>query len=112
MSITGYPDQPPAKAGVPVADIGCALMAVYGILSAYILRERTGRGQRIDASLFDSAVEGRIRSIGLPIKLSETKQKVRRHPPLLGEHTDEILTELGLGIEDTARMRKAAGALA
>ena len=32
MSITGYPDQPPAKAGVPVADIGCALFSLYGIL--------------------------------------------------------------------------------
>ncbi len=36
MSVTGYPDGPPVKAGVPVADIGCALFAVYGILSAYI----------------------------------------------------------------------------
>ena len=36
MSVTGYPDGPPVKAGVPVADIGCALFAIYGILSAYI----------------------------------------------------------------------------
>ena len=31
MSVTGYPDGPPVKAGVPVADIGCALFAAYGI---------------------------------------------------------------------------------
>jgi crotonobetainyl-CoA:carnitine CoA-transferase CaiB-like acyl-CoA transferase len=243
MSITGYPNQPPAKAGVPVADIGCALLALYGILSAYILRQRTGQGQHIDASLFDSAIafaiwdiseywgtgkipqplgtanrmsapyqavharddyfvfganndrlwwllcdllgredllkdpryrtisdrlanreflekelersfaartaaewvdellakgipagpiynyeqalssehavhretvmeidhpiEGRVRTIGFPIKLSRTKQRVRRHPPLLGEHTEEILSELGVGAEEVARMRTA-----
>lgn len=56
MSVTGYPDGPPVKAGVPVADIGCALFAVYGILSAYIGKTKTGEGQFIDASLFDSAL--------------------------------------------------------
>jgi len=56
MSVTGYPDSPPVKAGVPVADIGCALFAVYGILSAYIGKTKSGEGQFIDASLFDSAL--------------------------------------------------------
>jgi len=56
MSVTGYPGGPPVKAGVPVADIGCALFAVYGTLSAYIGAKATGQGQYIDASLFDSAL--------------------------------------------------------
>jgi formyl-CoA transferase len=232
MSITGEPDAPPAKSGVPVADIGCSLFAVYAILSAYIGRQSTGEGQYIDASLFDAGiafaiwdiseywgtgrvptrigtanrmaapyqaveaadghfvlganndrlwrrlciaierpdlvdhpdyrtnalrmenrpalvaeleatirtrpkhewvelllgagipagpindfrealenphtearemvmeidhpVEGRVRNIGFPVKLHGTPQAVRRHPPLLGEHRDEILRELGL----------------
>jgi crotonobetainyl-CoA:carnitine CoA-transferase CaiB-like acyl-CoA transferase len=56
MSITGDPDGPPAKCGVPVADIGCALFAVYAILSAYISRLETGEGQYLDASLFEAAI--------------------------------------------------------
>lgn len=56
MSVTGYPGGPPVKAGVPVADIGCGLFAIYGVLSAYIGAKATGRGQHIDASLFDSAL--------------------------------------------------------
>lgn len=56
MSITGHPDGPPAKSGVPVADIGCSLFALYGILSAYIGRQSSGRGQYIDASLFEAAI--------------------------------------------------------
>lgn len=56
MSVTGYPGGKPVKAGVPVADIGCALFAVYGVLSAYIGAQKTGQGQHIDASLFDSVM--------------------------------------------------------
>src|SRR3954464_6499947 len=56
MSVTGYPGGPPVKAGVPVADIGCALFATYAILSAYIGTQKSGEGQYIDASLFDSAM--------------------------------------------------------
>ena len=56
MSVTGHPGSPPVKAGVPVADIGCALFATYAILSAYIGREKSGEGQFIDASLFDAAL--------------------------------------------------------
>ena len=56
MSVTGYPGGPPVKCGVPVADIGCALFAVYAILGAHIGRQRTGQGQYIDAALFDAAM--------------------------------------------------------
>ncbi len=235
MSITGQPGGPPTKSGVPVSDIGCALFALYGVLSALILRGKTGRGQYVDASLFEAAiafsiwdisefwgtgqvpgplgtanrfsapyqavkakdgyfvlgansnrlwqtlcsvlgrpelgkdarfttianrlrnrlalvgeleillaerpvaewvdillaagipagpildyaqalsseqvaarqavmefdhpVEGRVKSIGFPVKLSETAQSVRRPPPLLGEHNEEIFDELGISGE-------------
>ncbi|MGV3492638.1 MAG: CaiB/BaiF CoA transferase family protein [Ramlibacter sp.] len=56
MSVTGYPDSPPVKCGVPVADIGCALFAIYATLAAYIGAKNTGQGQYIDAALFDSAM--------------------------------------------------------
>lgn len=36
---------------------------------------------------------GTLRMTGIPIKYSETPGTVRRHPPLLGEHTDEVLGE-------------------
>jgi formyl-CoA transferase len=232
MSITGQPDGPPTKSGVPVSDIGCALFALYGILAAFIGREKTGHGQYVDASLFEAAIavsiwdiseywgtgrvptplgtanrfsapyqavrakdaffvmgansnrlwqtlcevlergdlaadarfktiadrllhravlieeleksfatrsaadwidillaagipagpilnyaqalasdhavareaviqidhpiEGKVKSIGFPVKLSETKQRVRLPPPLLGQHNEEILAELGI----------------
>lgn len=56
MSVTGDPESSPMKAGVPVADIGCALFTAYAILSAYIGRQKSGLGQFIDASLFETAL--------------------------------------------------------
>lgn len=37
---------------------------------------------------------GALRLAGIPVKYSETPGSIRRHPPLLGEHTDEVLTEV------------------
>jgi formyl-CoA transferase len=48
----------------------------------------------------DHPVEGRVPNIGFPVKLSGTPARVWRHPPLLGEHNEEIAEEL--------RRRKAA----
>jgi crotonobetainyl-CoA:carnitine CoA-transferase CaiB-like acyl-CoA transferase len=56
MSVNGHPGMPPSKAGVPVADLGCALFCTYAILSAYIGRQKSGEGQYIDASLFEAAL--------------------------------------------------------
>jgi formyl-CoA transferase len=56
ISVTGDPAGPPARAGVPVTDIGCSLFTVYAILAAYIGRKATGRGQYIDASLYEAGI--------------------------------------------------------
>jgi crotonobetainyl-CoA:carnitine CoA-transferase CaiB-like acyl-CoA transferase len=41
-------------------------------------------------------VEGSVRALGIPVKLSDTPGAIRRPAPLLGEHTDEVLREAGL----------------
>jgi formyl-CoA transferase len=41
----------------------------------------------------DHPVEGRVRVLGSPVRMSGTPARLRRHPPLLGEHTDEVLAE-------------------
>jgi crotonobetainyl-CoA:carnitine CoA-transferase CaiB-like acyl-CoA transferase len=56
MSITGHPDQPPVKVGVPIADLNAGIYACYAILAAYIHRLKTGEGQRIDTSLLESGL--------------------------------------------------------
>ena len=56
MSITGFPDSPPAKVGVPITDISAGTQAAYGILCAYIHAMRTGKGQMVDASLLEAGI--------------------------------------------------------
>lgn len=57
LGLTGQAGGAPVPPAVQVADIGGgALMAVTGILSAYIARLRTGRGQYIDVSMLDGVV--------------------------------------------------------
>jgi len=56
MSVTGYPDQPPAKMGWSVADIGAGMFAAMGVMMALRVRERTGVGQRVDTSLLEGQV--------------------------------------------------------
>lgn len=56
MSVTGEPDGPPMRVGVPIADILAGKDAVIGILLALRHRDLTGHGQHIDISLFESQV--------------------------------------------------------
>ena len=56
MSVTGEPGGPPAKCGIPVGDLSAGMFCAIGVLSAYIAREETGRGQHIDTSLFEGAL--------------------------------------------------------
>ena len=55
IATTGYPDKP-ARAGIAIADIASGMYAAIGILLALYQREKTGAGQLIDVSMFDSIV--------------------------------------------------------
>lgn len=56
MSITGQPDGPPTKVGLPIIDVLAALNAAIAILAAVHTRSVTGKGQLIDIALLDAEV--------------------------------------------------------
>ena len=56
MSITGVPNSPPVKVGVPIADMNAGMFATYGILTAYINKLRTMKGQYLEISLLEAAI--------------------------------------------------------
>jgi crotonobetainyl-CoA:carnitine CoA-transferase CaiB-like acyl-CoA transferase len=53
---------------------------------------------------------GEVRLVASPIKLSATPAQAQRPPPLLGQHTDEILAAFGLDESERQRLH-ASGAL-
>jgi crotonobetainyl-CoA:carnitine CoA-transferase CaiB-like acyl-CoA transferase len=57
MSITGEPGRPPVKTGNPVADIAAGILGAAGVAAAYAHKQKTGRGQLVDTSLFEAALQ-------------------------------------------------------
>ena len=58
LSVTGGPGESDmAKAGCSIADIAAGMYAYTGVLSALLLRDKTGEGSRIDVSMLESLVE-------------------------------------------------------
>jgi crotonobetainyl-CoA:carnitine CoA-transferase CaiB-like acyl-CoA transferase len=56
MSVTGEPGGEPVKCGIPISDLSSGLFCAFAILTAYVSRQETGRGQYIDTSLFEGAL--------------------------------------------------------
>ena len=85
----------------PINDIG----------QAFADAQVRSRGLAIEQPRSDKAraAEGvpAIRSVASPLRLSATPPVLRRAPPTLGEHTDEVLAELGLDAARVAALRSA-----
>ena len=47
----------------------------------------------------EHATEGALKMPGIPVNFSATPGSIRRQPPALGEHTAEVLAELGIVLE-------------
>jgi len=56
MDITGEPDRAPMVFGLPLVDLGAGEQGYGQVMRALYLRERTGKGSRVDISMFQSAV--------------------------------------------------------
>ena len=57
MSITGEPGRAPVKPGNSVADINAGILAALGVLAAYVQKLKTGRGQVVETSLMEAALQ-------------------------------------------------------
>ena len=89
------------EAGVPVGPINTFSQVLSD--PHYVEREMVQE--------FDHPTAGKVNTLGFASKFSATPQQIRRPSPLLGQHTNEVLAELGLDTEtiDTLRARGALG---
>ncbi|MET8468335.1 enoyl-CoA hydratase [Streptomyces sp. NPDC006422] len=56
VSVTGEPDGPPVKCGLPVGDLGAGMLCALSIAAAHIHRLRTGEGQYLETSLYEAVL--------------------------------------------------------
>ena len=52
---------------------------------------------------------GKIKTLGFPVKLSQTPAQLKGPPPYMGQHTEEVLQELGYSPREVEIMRKEGG---
>jgi formyl-CoA transferase/CoA:oxalate CoA-transferase len=88
------------SAGVPCAPIST-------VEEALTSEQATARAM---VQVLHHPTAGRLRTIGSPLKLSGTPVRIRTAPPLLGQHTDEVLAESGYSVAEIAELH-AAGAV-
>jgi crotonobetainyl-CoA:carnitine CoA-transferase CaiB-like acyl-CoA transferase len=84
------------EAGVPVGPI-------YNYKQVFEDPHTQAREMMVE---MEHPVEGTVRSLGIPIKLSETPGEIRHPAPLLGQHTEETLAELGYSKVEIADLRE------
>lgn len=56
MSITGYPDMPPARSGTSTGDVSAGAFGAIGVQAALLQRVRTGKGAHVDISMLDCQI--------------------------------------------------------
>ena len=81
MSITGYPETPPTRAGASIADIVSGLFTTIGIMGALRTAEATGKGQQLDIAMVDCVLAVLENAVVRYTSAGETPQRIgSRHP--------------------------------
>jgi crotonobetainyl-CoA:carnitine CoA-transferase CaiB-like acyl-CoA transferase len=82
MSVTGSPDAPPAKVGLPQTDLITAMWSAFGIVTALYDRERTGEGERVELGMLDAALPWLTKQAGKSFVGEETSRMGTKDPVL------------------------------
>jgi len=87
-----------------LAELGVPAGAVNNLAEVFHDPQVLARSMKVSMPYPDSP-KGEVDLIGNPIKLSETPVTYRHTPPTMGQHTDEVLAEIGLSAEEVAALK-------
>jgi crotonobetainyl-CoA:carnitine CoA-transferase CaiB-like acyl-CoA transferase len=87
--------------------LGVPMAPILELDEVFAQPQVAARGMLIE---FDHPTVGRMRQVGCPITLERTPATLRYPPPLLGQHTEEVLREAGFGAEEVAELMRAVPA--
>lgn len=88
MSITGDPDGDPMKVGVALVDILTGCQVAYAVVAAFVHRLQSGEGQRVDLSLFETALSGLANQASAFLISGKTPQRHgNAHPAIVPYQT-------------------------
>lgn len=83
MDVTGFPEHPPVKAGVQVADFLGGIHLLAGVLAALYQRERTGEGQFVEVAMLDAIYPTLMSAVGAHYRAPDTPPRTgNRHSGL------------------------------
>ena len=85
MSVTGEPDRPPVKVGLPIADLITGMWAAFGIVTALYRREQRGEGETIDLGMLDAALPWLTKHAGA-VFAGETPSRMGTRDPVLAPY--------------------------
>ena len=97
-----FSQEPSAHWLAKLADAGVPAGPIYDLDEVYADPQVQAREMMVET---EHPVAGRVKNIGIPIKLSETPGQFQRPAPALGQHTDEVLTELGCSPAEIDKLR-------
>lgn len=85
MSVTGEPDRPPVKVGLPQTDLITGMWAAFGIVNALYRRQVTGEGDRIELGMLDAALTWLTKQAGKAF-VGERPERMGTKDPVLAPY--------------------------
>src|SRR5262245_20291243 len=86
MALTGFPGTPPLKPGPTIGDTGTGMHAAIGVLAAYIQRQRTGRGQKVELAMQEAVLNFcRVPMMATYVTKKPVPRAGNRLPGILGD---------------------------
>jgi crotonobetainyl-CoA:carnitine CoA-transferase CaiB-like acyl-CoA transferase len=113
MSLTGAPDGPPTKLGVPVGDIAAGMFAAHAILAALVERQRTGTGRLIDVCLNDSLLALHTYQAGRLFATGEAPAREGNHHATIAPYGTFATQDgdINIGVGSDAQYRRFCDAI-